>query len=154
MSRKRKGRESARAARGREREGEKVMMASLLLVFVHYTYIKVSLPSLARFPRWQVCMSIRKTEAVKPSFLLGFFLAVSPILYLDKKHTHAHPSSSFFFFSRILFLFGATRNQTDRPAGGRQRRALRRTRKTPMILTNRVRRKDEQERHSCDIVLF
>ena len=119
--------------------------------------------------------AIRKAETEKPSFLLGFFL-VSVILYFDKKHTHTRPSFIIVFllfpYIYIIFILDNREKKKKKKKKKTRRRRLdghraqqreegeEKTReeaergKMLVILTNPIRRKDEQERHLWDIVVL
>ncbi len=128
-------------------------VTSLLLVFVHYTYIKVSFVSVSSLP--SRCVDPSGKRKRKNQVFCSVFFLVSLILCFYKKHIYAHPSSSSFFFPFILFLFLATRKKkTYRQTYSKAKKKKKRTRKMLMILTNSIRRKDEQERHLLDIVVF
>ncbi len=127
-------------------------VTSLLLVFVHYTYIKVSFVSVSSLPS-RCADPSAKRKRKNQVFCSVFFLSSHSFSILTK-NTYAHPSSSFFFFPYILFLFLATRKKKTHRQTYSKAKKKKRTRKMLMILTNRIRRKDEQERHLWDIVVF
>ncbi len=133
-------------------------VTSLLLVFVHYTYIKVSFVSVSSLPSRCVDPS-GKRKRKNQVFCSVFFSSHSFSILIKNAHTpilHHHHFPSFLIYIYIIFSLNNQRKKprrTDRQPASKEEEE-KRTRKTLMIWTNSIGRKDEQERHFWDIVVF